>query len=142
MKYLVIYAKGNEFVEEFDNKEDAFKNADYQWAHLTRNEKRNCDAFYVLESVNPDEEAEDHMDGDVLREYTLENEEKRYIIVNDRLMDGDPEKISERMTIADVKEFLGEDYLDCKWDFDINDKLKEEQNGEVGYRVEELPIWK
>lgn len=140
MKYLVVYAKGDEFVEEFDSKEEAFKNADYQWSHLTKNEKRNCE-FYVLESANADEEAENHMDGDVLREYTLENEEKRYIIIDDRLMEGDSEKYSDRMTLDDVKYQLGEEFEDCISDFDINDMLREQNDGMAGYRVVELPIW-
>ena len=137
MKYLVVYAtRGDEFVEEFDNKEEAFKNADYQWSHLTRNEKRDCE-FYVLESVNPDEEAENHMDGDILREYTLEDEEKRYIIIDDRLVEGDPEKYSERMTLDDVKYRLGEEFEDCFSELDINDMLNKQNDGMAGYRVEE-----
>ena len=141
MKYLVVYAKGDEFVEEFDNKEEAFECADYQWSYLTRSEKRNCDAFYVLESANPNEDAENHMDGDVLREYTLENEEKRYIIIDDRLMEGDTEKYSERMTLDDVKYQLGEEFEDCISDFEINNLLRWQNEGMAGYRVEELPIW-
>lgn len=141
MKYLVVYAtRGDEFVEEFDNKEEAFENADYQWSHLTKNEKRDCE-FYVLESANADEDAENHMDGDVLREYILENEEKRYVIIDDRLLEGDTEKYSERMTLADVKYQLGEEFEDCISDFDINDLLRKQNDGMAGYRVEELPIW-
>ena len=140
MRYLVIYSKGDEFIEEFENKEEAFENADYQWSHLAKSEKRDCE-FYVLESANADEDAENHMDGDVLREYTLENEEKRYVIIDDRLMEGDSEKYSERMTLDDVKYQLGEEFEDCICKFEINDILRVQNDGMAGYRVEKLPIW-
>lgn len=132
MKYLVVYAtRGDEFVEEFDYKEEAFKNADYQWYHLTRSEKRDC-KLYVLESVNPDEEAENHMDGDVLREYSLEYEDKPYVIVDER-----DRTESDRMSIHEVIDYLGEEFDDCNDEFDCNEILDKEKNGEAGYRVEE-----
>lgn len=69
MKYIVIdQTKTDWFTEEFDNKEDAIKAAENHFYYLTREEKRKCEGFYVLESANPDEDAEDHYDGDVVRD--------------------------------------------------------------------------
>lgn len=41
--------------------------AEYSWGMLTDREKKERTAFYVLESVNPDEDAEDHFDGDPIK---------------------------------------------------------------------------
>lgn len=57
---------GDFFPDEFNEKEKAIKAAEYAWDHLTENEQKKCSAFYVLESVNPDEEAMDHYDGDYI----------------------------------------------------------------------------
>lgn len=63
MKYIVMDWKGNDlFTKEFDNKEAAIAEAKRQFAYLEDGEQMTRN-FYVLESVNPDEEAEDHYDG-------------------------------------------------------------------------------
>lgn len=68
MKYIVFdtmkkpYTSGDMFNEEFNTKETAIREADSQWAHLTEQEKK-VRTVYVLESVNPDEDTEDHFDG-------------------------------------------------------------------------------
>lgn len=70
MKYIVIDIKdGDMFDKEFDSKDEALKNADKDWNYLTENEKKSREAFYVLESVNPDEDAENHYDGNVIKNY-------------------------------------------------------------------------
>ena len=55
------------FTEEFDTADEAVKAADHEWYMMTSSDKKSCDVFYVLESVNPDVEAEDHFDGDYVR---------------------------------------------------------------------------
>lgn len=70
MKYIVIdQTKTDWFTTEFDNKEDAIKEADYQFSKLTKNDLKRREDFYVLESVNPDEYADNHFDGNVIKKY-------------------------------------------------------------------------
>lgn len=67
MKYILIDTKGcDTFTKEFDSKEEAIKTGDQDFAYLTKNDKKNRE-FYLLESVNPDEDAENHFDGDVIK---------------------------------------------------------------------------
>ena len=73
MKYIFRHISGDEDNKEFNNKEEAIEYADYIWRLLTETEKKKCEAFYVLESVNPDEEAENHYDGDWVKIYKDRN---------------------------------------------------------------------
>lgn len=67
MKYIVITEKGNDiFDKEFDNYQKAIDEAREDWKRMSKADQKNTKAFYVLESVNPDEEAEDHFDGDIV----------------------------------------------------------------------------
>ena len=64
MKHIAVYTTGTDiFTDEFNDKEEALSFAADKWEHLTEAEKEKCTGFYVLESVNPDEEAENHFDG-------------------------------------------------------------------------------
>lgn len=70
MKYIIMdEANGDLFNKEFETAEEAIKEANAEWEHLSAYDKKNRSAFYVLESVNPDEEAENHFDGNILKEY-------------------------------------------------------------------------
>ena len=71
MKYLVIDERlVDTFTTEFETKKEALAEAEWKWNRLTEIEKKNhVKAFYVLESVNPDEEAEDHFDGNPIKIY-------------------------------------------------------------------------
>lgn len=60
---------GDEFTKEFDTKEEAINFADNIWNHLSNYDKKHREAFYVLETTNPDEDAENHFDGDIIKEY-------------------------------------------------------------------------
>lgn len=74
MKYILFDKRddGQIFTEEFDNKEEAIRRADITWErYITDNEKRHIVEFYVLESVNPDEDAEDHWDGNYVKLYLI-----------------------------------------------------------------------
>ena len=66
MKYVVCdegrNGWGDIFTKEFDNKNDAIEEARDQWCRLTNAEKEKRH-IYVLESVNPDPESVDHLDG-------------------------------------------------------------------------------
>jgi len=77
MKYVVIDARdGDVWTSEHDNLEDAIADAKQRWYHLTADEKDESN-FYILESQNPDEEAEDHLDGDTVWEPWEEGDERR-----------------------------------------------------------------
>lgn len=71
MKYVVCDVPkdgwGDNFTEEFGNRESAITKAKKDWRYLTRTEQKKR-RIYVLESVNPDVEAEDHFDGDIIWE--------------------------------------------------------------------------
>ena len=70
MKYIVMDYKGGDlFTEEFDSEEEAIVAAEYGWNHLTDKEKQKRESYFVLESVNPDVDAENHLDGDVVRRW-------------------------------------------------------------------------
>ena len=68
MRYIVMDERnGDLFNTEFNNLEEAVKEADKQWGYLTAREKTERQ-IYVLESANPDDEAPDHFDGNVVHE--------------------------------------------------------------------------
>lgn len=72
MKYLVITSyTTDEFVSEFETKEEALAHADRIWGSTSDADKKKG-RFYVLESVNPDEDAENHYDGNIIKEYSTE----------------------------------------------------------------------
>lgn len=69
MKYIVIDARkigtGDTFITEHETAADAIQEAQKQWDHLTTPERRKR-KIYVLESVNPEEDAHDHYDGNLI----------------------------------------------------------------------------
>lgn len=70
MKYIIMdYTDGDCFTDEFDDKEEALQEAEEQWEHLTKCDQKCRTAFYVLGSVNPDEDAPDHYDGDIVKRW-------------------------------------------------------------------------
>lgn len=67
MKYILIDdCKTDLFTKEFDNKETAIETAKADFGRLTPADKKRRIGFYVLESVNPAEDAENHLDGTVI----------------------------------------------------------------------------
>lgn len=70
MKYIIIDERKNDwFTEEFESKDEAIKTAKSDWDRRTAYDKKRTEAYYVLESVNPDEDADDHFDGDIIRTF-------------------------------------------------------------------------
>ena len=64
MKYIIIDERKNDFyTEEFEDRDEAIKTAKSDWDRRTAYDKKRTEAYYVLESVNPDEDADDHFDG-------------------------------------------------------------------------------
>lgn len=70
MKYIVMdFKNGDLFADEFEDKEEAVQEAERQWEQLTSYEQKHRTAFYVLESVNPDEDAPNHYDGNIVKRW-------------------------------------------------------------------------
>lgn len=64
MKYIIIDDCSTDlYTEEFNDKEKAVNQAKAEWDRLSDYDKSKRTAFYVIESVNSDEDAEDHLDG-------------------------------------------------------------------------------
>ena len=66
MKYIVMDERkdgtGDFFNDEYATAEEAIKVAKWKWSYLTAKEKKER-TIWVLESANPDEEAENYFDG-------------------------------------------------------------------------------
>jgi hypothetical protein len=45
------------------------RNGGEQWGQLTEHDQQHRTAFYVLESINPDEDAPDHYDGEIIKRW-------------------------------------------------------------------------
>lgn len=69
MKFIVIDKRnddtGDMFTTECKDLNEAVNEAKRQWNYLTNREKKVRN-IWVLESVNPDEDAMDHFDGDYI----------------------------------------------------------------------------
>lgn len=64
MKYIIIDERKNDtFTEEYGSKAEAIAKAEHEWGKMSEFDKKSCKRFLVLESDNPDEEAENHYDG-------------------------------------------------------------------------------
>lgn len=70
MKYILMYDCGSHiFTKEFENEQEAIEEGQRDFDSLTEYDKKRRNAFYLLESVNEDPEADDHFDGDVLKSW-------------------------------------------------------------------------
>ena len=72
MKYIIWDERkdGQTFAEEYGSKEEAIRIADLYWnRYRTDGEKKKTLAFYVIESENPDEDADNHFDGNPVKVY-------------------------------------------------------------------------
>lgn len=68
--YIIMdYNDGELFTSEFEELDDAISEAEYQWDCLTEKEKNTRDEYFILKSANPDMDAENHLDGDVVRRW-------------------------------------------------------------------------
>ena len=69
--YIVVEGNRNDsgdiWNEDYTSLADAHRNANNSWNHLTDAEKKQK-TVYILESANPDPDAPDHMDGNVIWE--------------------------------------------------------------------------
>ena len=81
MKYLVVDNQmqygATEEIKEFEILEDAMEYAEYSWNCMSNSDKMHTTAYYLLESVNPDEESDDHYDGDIIKRWKWGNNMER-----------------------------------------------------------------
>lgn len=67
MKYIYITGtEHDEEVTESNNKEELIEMAKRDWSHMNDEDKKRTVNHYVIESINPDEDAENHFDGDIV----------------------------------------------------------------------------
>ena len=70
MKYVVLDDCGSDlYTSEHETQEEAIKEAEIQFSRLTNNDKKRRNEFIVLESADPDEEAENHLDGNIIKRW-------------------------------------------------------------------------
>ena len=72
MNYILVDDCGtDEFVKEFESQEEAIKAGEDEYYHISldKTDLKRRKAFYLLKSVNPDPEAENHFDGEVIKKW-------------------------------------------------------------------------
>ena len=71
MKYLVcnewLFGSFDTDVKEFEDRDKAIDQAKEDWRTMSVKERKKFNV-YVLESVNPDEDADNHYDGNIIYE--------------------------------------------------------------------------
>lgn len=75
MRYILISESDLNYdvdAKEFETEREAVTFAEGMWASMSSHDKKHSTAFYVLESVNPDVDAEDHFDGNPVWEAKCE----------------------------------------------------------------------
>ena len=116
-KYIVIHdINGDSFTTGFDKVEDAIADAQTQWRYLTRNEKKKSH-IYVLESANPDVEADNHLDGNIVYEAEI-TDEAILALYKYLSMETSTENIQREMQYGYLTENTGRDGDDYWWYFD------------------------
>lgn len=70
MKYIVIdYCDGDVFTSEHETKKEAIAAAETGWNSFSEYDKNRRESFYVLKSVNPDPDGENHLDGNIIMQF-------------------------------------------------------------------------
>ena len=70
MKYIVVKETNTDwFTTEHASKEEALKEAEYFWDRMSKYDKKATKSYYVLESDNPDEDADNHLDGKYVKKW-------------------------------------------------------------------------
>lgn len=57
------------FNEEFDTRDEAVEQAELDWERMSTYDKSRRTEYYVLESANPNEDTENHFDGDIIKRW-------------------------------------------------------------------------
>lgn len=70
MKYILVdQSKTDSFDKEFDDLNEAIRIGNTDFGYLTDHDKKQRTGLYLLESVNPDESAENHYDGEIIKKW-------------------------------------------------------------------------
>lgn len=79
MKYILVdqIKTGDYFTKEFGAEEEAIRQGEADFNNLSEYDKKRRESFYVIESVNPNEEAVDHLDGDIIKNGYDKMEDKK-----------------------------------------------------------------
>ena len=77
MNYIGIDCinSGELFVQENRTKREAISVAKKAWESLSEYDKSIRDNFYVIESINPDEESVNHLDGNLVIAFKINGAE-------------------------------------------------------------------
>lgn len=69
-QYILIEIKnGDWFTKYFETEEEGIKGGDFAFSYLTKVDKNHTEGFYLIKSANPDPDAPDHFDGDVIKDW-------------------------------------------------------------------------
>jgi len=60
---------GDCFINEFETKKEAIKSGELAFQCMSEFDKNRREEFFILKSVNPDEGAENHLDGDMVKRW-------------------------------------------------------------------------
>lgn len=83
MTYIIIDDCGTDlFTKELDNQTEAIEMAKADFDRLTPADKKRRIGFYVLESVNPEEDAENHLDGTVIFDCLNAKSDKKRLVID------------------------------------------------------------
>lgn len=70
MKYVLIEGvRGSEYPQEFEKREVAIDAGNKIWDAMCEQDKKNTGYFFLLESENPDEDANNHYDGEIVKRW-------------------------------------------------------------------------
>lgn len=68
MKYILIDDCGNDiFTKEYSNMSEALKAGEMIYRSFSKSEIKRRFFFYLLKSADPEETAENHLDGDIVK---------------------------------------------------------------------------
>ena len=123
------------FTEEFETADKAIQAGKNEWARLNDTDRKNCVEFYILESVNPDEDAEDHLDGNPIWDAREWEEDKKMTITN---IEAEHLVIEDEETSKEFTEWLkvNRDKEACEWDYGDLADFFEEKGYETVYESE------
>jgi hypothetical protein len=79
MKYIMVDScgSGDEFVREFDDRDEAIRATRGDWEQLSDFDKQHRVSFLLIESADPAEESEKHFDGDIILDMVWEWQVKK-----------------------------------------------------------------
>lgn len=69
-EYILVENKdGDQFEKYFQTKEEGIEGGERAFSYLTKCDKKHIQDFYLMKTVNPDPESENHFDGDIIKRW-------------------------------------------------------------------------